>query len=191
MRIRPLTLAGPQISASIPSETDYRGLSQTHGIITGSPLGHCSLHAPQMEKTHQCCAVCQSGSTVRKHRLISTKKTAENNFSRSVCCCSLQFPHQNSLISPLPPVFSVSGLPLCLRHDLSLTPNFPPAQFSGAPILYIAQVSFFFSFFNPLLLFPTLCVSTTSPPCGQFINDTVETEGIKTSQTHLPYGPQK
>lgn len=50
---------------------------------------------------------------------------------------------------------------------------------------------FLFSFFNPLLLFPTLCVSTTSPPCGQFINDTVETEGIKTSQTHLPYGPQK
>lgn len=51
LRIRPFRVTLPQISPSIPSETDYPGLSQTHGIITGSPRGHCSLPAPQLE-TH-------------------------------------------------------------------------------------------------------------------------------------------
>lgn len=48
LRIRSFRITGPQISTSIPSETDYPRLSQTQRIITGSPLGHCSLHAPWM-----------------------------------------------------------------------------------------------------------------------------------------------
>lgn len=48
LRIRSFRITGPQISTSIPSETDYPRLSQTQRIITGSPLGHCSPHAPWM-----------------------------------------------------------------------------------------------------------------------------------------------
>lgn len=78
---------------------------------------------------------------------------------------SSQFPHQNSLISPLPPVFTVSGLPLCLRHDLSLTPNSPPPSFQVLPCSTLLK--FLFSSFSFFFL-PTAIVS--HPLCQHYLS---------------------
>lgn len=108
MRIRPYTLTGPQISASIPSETDYRGLSQTHGIITGSPSGQCSLRGRQTEEP----PLCSAASRLRRLRGNGLIFTGENNLSHPVfvvALYTLSVPplRNNPLISPPVCVWSV------------------------------------------------------------------------------------
>lgn len=105
LRITPFTLTGPQISASIPSETDYRGLSQTHGIITGSPLGHCSLYAPQMKKNPPVLhSVPEWEHCEETQAHFHQKNSGKQFFSLCVCCCSLHtFPTRILLFFLFPP----------------------------------------------------------------------------------------
>lgn len=166
MRIRPFTLAAPQISASIPSETDYRGLSQTHGIITGSPLGQCSLRGPQME-TQSCAPSCRRGR--RGNGLIFSGADGKPFFSPP---CLL-------LLSPL---HSFSA-----RHNLlSSNPvwSLRDTVTSFLPLLVPAPLKFVL-FSLPPLLSHTLCVSTISPPCGQFVNGTQVNGGRRKTSPNL------
>lgn len=171
LRIRSFRFTRPQISASIPSETDYPGLSQTQRIITGSPLGHCSLHAPRMEM--HCWARCQrrlGGYTGYSLTLAYPKTTDKHFFLLSWCCLFLSvyiFPLQFSNFYFFTPLichirFSSPSLPQTwTQSQLSCL---PPLSLSGAPILHIAHVSLF----HPPVVFHISCVSPASPPSGPF-----------------------
>lgn len=187
LRIRSFRITCSQISASIPSETDYPGLSQTQRIITGSPLGHCSLHAPRMEI--HCWARCQRwlGGNTGYCLTPTYTKTTHKQFSYSLVATvfvSLHF--YNSHISLLVSLPAISGIPLCLRHVLSQL-SWHPLPLSDAPIVHITPISPF----HPTLLFHISCISSTSPPSGVFISDTVETLDTNAAQTHLPCSWQK
>lgn len=113
----------PQISASIPSETDYPGLSQTQRIITGSPLGHHSLHAPLNGNT------LLSGTPEKTGRRENTgySHTLASNWGQTIsltlCLLLLLFMSVYTLpttVLTFPSLSATSGLSLCLRHALSL-----------------------------------------------------------------------
>lgn len=133
----------PQISASIPSETDYPGLSQTQRIITGSPLGHYSLHAPLNGNTQL------SGTpekTGREHRLHTHTgiKLRTNNFSYFVSLVAavyvcLRSSHYSSHISLL----------ICYIRSVSLSQTCSQSQLSRLP--------------PPLALFHVLPFSSSLP----------------------------
>lgn len=172
MRIRPLTLTGPQISASIPSETDYRGLSQTHGIITGSPLGQCSLRGPQMEKPALRCAERSfvPPTTLRKQPYFHQRQRKTIFLTLPLLLLSPQFQFLASS--------HFSSSVECVRHGHALPPD-SKALPSFQELLFSHCSSFFFlQPPPPPLLFHTLRVSTISPPCGQFTNGTQGTVDI-------------
>lgn len=133
----------PQISASIPSETDYPGLSQTQRIITGSPLGHYSLHAPLNGNTQL------SGTpekTGREHRLHTHTgiKLRTNNFSYFVSLVAavyvcLRSSHYSSHISLL----------ICYIRSVSLSQTCSQSQLNRLP--------------PPLALFQVLPFSSSLP----------------------------
>lgn len=154
LKIRSFRITRPQISASIPSETDYPGLSQTQRIITGSPLGHCSLHAPWMEI--HCWARCHrwlEGNT--GYPLIHTKYTKTTDrqtfFSYSLSlvatgfCLSLHFP--TTILTFLfftPYLLYQVFLSISLSDMFSVSVKLStPFSLSGAPI----------SLFHPPLCF--------------------------------------
>lgn len=179
LRIRSFRITRPQISTSIPSETDYPGLSQTQRIITGSPLGHCSLHAPRMEI--HCWARCQrrlGGNTGYSFTPAYTKPTNRKTFSYSVSCWDrLVFLH-----FPLQFLNFFSSLLTCYIRSPSQTCS----QLSCLPLSFRC-LHFPFS---PSTFFQISCVSSPSPPSGLFIHYTVETQDTNTAQTHLPCSPQ-
>lgn len=132
-----------------------------------------------------CWARCQrrlGGNTGYSLTLTYTKTTDRQYFLLYVSCCcvhifpiriiSIFFSSPYLLYEACPSVWDTISVPVQLS---------PPSHaLSGAPMLHIAQIS------TLHLCFVSFCVSTTSPPSGAFINYTVETEDIKTSQTHLP-----
>lgn len=153
LRIRPFRITRPQISASIPSETDYPGLSQTQRIITGSPLGHCSLHAPWMEI--HCWARCQRwlGGNTGYSLTLPCITTDRQTIFLSLCFLflySVFFLYFTPTVSSLfHSLSSISDLPLYLSQTCSHSVTlYTPFSLSGDPILHIAPIS---------LIYPPIC----------------------------------
>ncbi len=148
LRIRSFRITRPQISASIPSETDYPGLSQTQRIITGSPLGHCSLPAPRLEMHRW--ARCQrwlGGNTGYSLTLACTKTTDKQFFLLLVsCCCCFCL----STFSSLPFSHFSSSLLICSIRSASLSQTWFQTELSCLPFLSLFQVLPF----RTLLAFP-------------------------------------
>lgn len=120
-------------------------------------------------RTRRCAAQLRATDDSEETALFSTN---ENNFSSPcVCCCSLP----SFSFSPSRQPSRSSSSVECVRLGDPLPPGgLRSLSQTLSSRLCAARVSSF----QPPPLSHTLCVSTISPPCGQFMNGTRGTVGV-------------
>lgn len=159
LRIRSHRITSPQISPSIPSETDYPGLSQTQRMITGSPLGHCSP-CPMHGNTRA-----EQGGWE------GTPVTVSDTDTQTICL-TLSLLATVSIFLDFPQQFSYFSSSIHSSYIKS---------YRLSPPQTCLPLSFRCSHF-PFLTLSHMCIGSPSPPSGLFIKYTVDTN---TAQAHL------